>query len=459
MINLKSSYILIALIILGFLFSDDEIEELKLEALKIEKEIKLKDTEIRKLNNEIKLTDIEINELNTELSSIQLRISNTTKNLSIKTIEILEQQEALIHIKEDIRKSKSILLSNRTDSIYIEESIYQKKDDIYKQKSRIDSIQSIVKNIEFDLKKISKKAYQLSISSNSTWEEERHLKEMIKRLDETAKRKRKEYRKQKKELNEKKKDLENKLRGLQSDLNKKRNIIDNRKRIITDLIKNENVREHLLKNLKIDKEKLEDIISETKQEKDIKKDTILKKEKEKAQKEKEIKNIKDLVIRLINDKDQKEKRAQYLKKELEKQKKEILGNFSKMKGKLQWPVNGKVISKFGIVTNPELGTDTENIGINIECNNNSQVISVMDGIVSRITSLPTYGNTIIIDHGDGYLTVYSNIDEIFVNEEDYVASSKVIGKISKTGRSKKYLHFEVWHNTKLQNPESWLIKK
>ena len=83
----------------------------------------------------------------------------------------------------------------------------------------------------------------------------------------------------------------------------------------------------------------------------------------------------------------------------------------------------------------------------------------MDGIIMTITYIPTYGNMIIIDHGDEYSTVYANVDEIFVYEDQYISQGTVIAKISKSKQLKSFLHFEVWHKSKTQNPEFWLIKK
>ena len=76
-----------------------------------------------------------------------------------------------------------------------------------------------------------------------------------------------------------------------------------------------------------------------------------------------------------------------------------------------------------------------------------------------IRYIPTYGNIIIIDHGDEYSTVYANLDSIFINEDEYVASDTIIGTVSNSGNKRRLLHFEIWKKDKKLNPESWLIKK
>ena len=130
-----------------------------------------------------------------------------------------------------------------------------------------------------------------------------------------------------------------------------------------------------------------------------------------------------------------------------------------MKGKLNWPNDGKIELKFGTQLNPELNTITENTGIEIKCSKNLKVTSVMDGIIMGIRYIPTYGNIIIIDHGEEYATVYANLGRIFVTEDQYVSSGTIIGEVSDSGSKRKLLHFEIWQKDKKLDPELWLIKK
>ena len=133
-----------------------------------------------------------------------------------------------------------------------------------------------------------------------------------------------------------------------------------------------------------------------------------------------------------------------------------------MKGKLNWPTKGKIINKFGIQHNQELNTKIENIGIDIQTDTNKPVYSVLDGVVSYITYLRNYGNTIIISHGSGYFTVYSNVGNITVLENDYILPDIQIATTNKSENPKmknKYiLHFEIWKNETKLNPENWLKK-
>ena len=135
-----------------------------------------------------------------------------------------------------------------------------------------------------------------------------------------------------------------------------------------------------------------------------------------------------------------------------------------MKGKLNWPSEGKVITKFGKKKDPKLNTITEENGINIKTNKNAPVYSVLDGNVARVDYQRRLGNFVIISHGEGYFTVYTNIKNIAVREGDYIASNIQIANVNDEPNdpnisSSYYLHFEIWENESKLNPELWLKKK
>ena len=168
--------------------------------------------------------------------------------------------------------------------------------------------------------------------------------------------------------------------------------------------------------------------------------------------------VENIIKSLYNDKTNLKKREADLAKIRAKQNKSTSGNFAKMKGKLSWPTNGEIISKFGIQTNDKLNTLYENIGIDILSKSNASVYSVLDGVVSSITYIIDYGNVIIIDHGDKYFTVYSNVDNILVNENEYVQSNIKIAEVTTNQKNKYILHFEVWGNKNKLDPLLWLKK-
>lgn len=129
-------------------------------------------------------------------------------------------------------------------------------------------------------------------------------------------------------------------------------------------------------------------------------------------------------------------------------------------GKLIWPVQGKIVSKFGTQKNPVLKTITENSGIDIKAEKGTPVKAILDGVVTTITYIRGFGNTIIIDHGFGFYTVYTHVEDVHIYEKQYVLTGTVIANVGESGiLSGSILHFEIWKNKIKLNPEDWLIKK
>ncbi len=183
---------------------------------------------------------------------------------------------------------------------------------------------------------------------------------------------------------------------------------------------------------------------------------------EKSRKEKFaiINEMESLIKKLYSDKASRIKREKELSKIRAELNKSTTENFIKMKGKLMWPVYGNVINKYGIKRNPKTGIIIENVGIDIATKNEASVKAVLDGVISTITYISGHGNVIIIDHGGGFSTVYAKIDDINVNENDYVQMGNTIAKIKKTNNNtKSILHFEIWGDQQKHNPEEWLIRK
>ena len=150
--------------------------------------------------------------------------------------------------------------------------------------------------------------------------------------------------------------------------------------------------------------------------------------------------------------------------ELERRRKEmeLLGSvpFKELKGKLPWPIEGKVISRFGTHQNPNLKTVTENTGIDIHGSEGTEVRSIYDGIVTTVTYIRGYGNTVILDHGDGFYSVYTHVTDVEVEENSYVNARDIIAHVGDSGSLEgTKLHFEIWGNKDKLNPELWLKKR
>jgi murein hydrolase activator len=132
-------------------------------------------------------------------------------------------------------------------------------------------------------------------------------------------------------------------------------------------------------------------------------------------------------------------------------------NFARNKGKYPWPVKGKIIHAYGRQRNAKLNTVVNNTGIDIQAKTGTEVRTVYTGIVGMITYLSGYGNTVIIDHGEGYYTVYSHLDEIYVEKDLLVETGSVIGLVGDSGSLEgSMLHFAVFADQQAENPETWL---
>jgi len=178
-------------------------------------------------------------------------------------------------------------------------------------------------------------------------------------------------------------------------------------------------------------------------------------EKYLAEKEEGLMQLETVRQKLLYDKNRglREKRIQEQQEYLNSR------NFADLKGQLLWPIEGKIITKYGNQWNAILKTTTESPGIDIEGNPRSPVRVVLNGIVTTITFIRGFGTTIIIDHGGGYFTVYTHVTDLQIHEDGEVKSRDIIAYTSDTdaiGGSK--LHFEIWGNQEKLDPEKWLIK-
>jgi murein DD-endopeptidase MepM/ murein hydrolase activator NlpD len=192
---------------------------------------------------------------------------------------------------------------------------------------------------------------------------------------------------------------------------------------------------------------------------DIKKDQqILKKEIER--KNRAAKDVERMISKLIDEEVKKRETAAAKKEKREpvKEKHSKTGFFTR-KGSLIWPVqNGRVINHFGNQVHPILKTVTLNYGIDIAVPEGTNVRSVADGEVSVVYFVAGYGNVVIINHYDGFRTVYAHLSQIMVKEGSIVREGQIIAK-SGEAVTGEMLHFQIWKNRDQQNPESWLSSR
>jgi murein DD-endopeptidase MepM/ murein hydrolase activator NlpD len=126
---------------------------------------------------------------------------------------------------------------------------------------------------------------------------------------------------------------------------------------------------------------------------------------------------------------------------------------AKKKMKFSWPARGKILSGFGYKSN-----GLYNDGINIGAAAGTAVKASEAGVVAYAgNELKGMGNLIIIQHANGWMTVYAHLDVMHVQRGAKVAGGEKIGTIGKTGKvSESQLHFEIRNGTKAYDPRKSL---
>ncbi len=133
------------------------------------------------------------------------------------------------------------------------------------------------------------------------------------------------------------------------------------------------------------------------------------------------------------------------------------GSFASLKGRLPWPTAGVLTSTFGRQEHARYRTVTFNHGIEINAPEGQRIASVFDGVVLYTDWFKGYGRLIVLDHGEGYYTVYAHAAEILVKLGDHVTKGQTIGLVGTTGSvTGSQLYFEVRYRGGAQDPAAWL---
>ncbi|HDQ44450.1 MAG TPA: hypothetical protein ENN17_02975 [bacterium] len=178
-----------------------------------------------------------------------------------------------------------------------------------------------------------------------------------------------------------------------------------------------------------------------------------------------VRKDKDLVTRQIEEKKrayaQIEKRiiAEEARQKTEREI-ERLGDvkFETLKGRLPWPVPGRITERYGRMQHPLSKTWYDNLGVDIATESNAVVRAVADGRVIHIDWLRGRGHVVLVDHG-GYYTVYGHLAMVETAPGEYLGRGDMLGQVGDSqslyGAS---LHFEVWKGTAHMDPAGWLGK-
>jgi len=125
-------------------------------------------------------------------------------------------------------------------------------------------------------------------------------------------------------------------------------------------------------------------------------------------------------------------------------------------GRLDWPVNGAFLYRFGRFVNPN-NTTTRWNGIGISAAAGTIVKSVSGGTVAYAGPMGTYGNTVILEHGGGDYSVYGSLDRIDVRKGSRVVKGQAIGTVGISDPALgAHLHFEIRRGGPAVDPAEWL---
>jgi septal ring factor EnvC (AmiA/AmiB activator) len=188
-------------------------------------------------------------------------------------------------------------------------------------------------------------------------------------------------------------------------------------------------------------------------EKKTKKETLLASvKKEKSSYSKMLKEMEDVSRRILE-----------IIKESEKAEKETGSfgkSFSSLKGKLPWPVAGKIALPYGSQKDPQFNTPIFRSGTYIDSNDGSFVRAVHRGKVVFAAWFKGYGELVIVNHGDGYHTLYGSLSEIFTKVGDIIKDDQPVGRVGTSGLlNSPGVYFEVRYKGKPLDPLQWLKRR
>jgi septal ring factor EnvC (AmiA/AmiB activator) len=131
-----------------------------------------------------------------------------------------------------------------------------------------------------------------------------------------------------------------------------------------------------------------------------------------------------------------------------------------VKGGLPWPAEGSVLTRFGRQKHPTFNTYVQRKGIEIRTTEGSAIHAVMAGTVVYADWLKGYGLVIILDHANGFFSLYAHASKILTTVGAVVASGQAIGETGDTGMTgENTLYFELREGTEPVDPLQWLARR
>lgn len=344
------------------------------------------------------------------------------------------------------------------------------------------SIYVNAESTESELKTNQEKQDELDVKINNLNEKTEKLEEKINKANEKIEK-----------INSESKRLKEEIKKLEEDINSNEEILGERLKVINDnytlgylkvILSSNSISDFLnniyivqevvaqdkqmLKDLEADKSEVEDkkeTIDKNKEEAKVIKDELVKDKEGLEEDKSELKNLKEELL----------KEEEALEEKLQKiaAKESIVSNNSTSDNSNSgssstsnavisngsWPVPGysRISSPFGYRIHPVLGTKKLHTGIDIPAPTGTPAVAVASGTVIYSGVQGSYGNTVMIRHDNGLVSLYAHNSSLVVKVGDRVKKGQVVTKIGSTGRSTgPHLHFEIRVNGTPQNPLNYL---
>jgi septal ring factor EnvC (AmiA/AmiB activator) len=137
-----------------------------------------------------------------------------------------------------------------------------------------------------------------------------------------------------------------------------------------------------------------------------------------------------------------------------------LGGRSSLHGRLPWPVQGSIVSRFGRQQHPEFHTPVFNRGIEIAAPFGSEVHAVAAGRVLHAGEMEGFGQLVVLDHGGGMMSVYGYGSALHVSDRQTVAQGELLMDVGEAATSRQpSLYFEISQGAKAQDPLRYLGRR
>ena len=387
-------------ILQGFTWSQRTDQDFK-------KELEAQSSAIQSLRNEIKATQKRIQSEERKEKSSARRVNNLSEEIALlqKLVKELNKEEKLL--SADISRTETKINASETDLDTLRSRYARRLKTIY-QKGQISNLEKIL--------------------SSTSWRQAIYRAKYLKIIAEIDKNTHDTIRSLLIEIGKQKLSLEAVLR-------KKRRLKRDKEKTLSEVRNKKRKEQRALVNIRQSQKELKTYLTE---------------------KQAGVKQLETIIKKIQEDIARAEREERIRRQQLALKSKE----FPKLKGGLDWPAEGRVITKFGRQWNPKLKTTTENPGIDIKGKPGSEIRAVLGGVVTTITFIRGFGTTVIIDHGGGFYTVYSHVTNVETSEDSQVRQGDIIAYMGDSGSiNGSQLHFEIWGEGKKLNPEYWLKKK